>query len=53
VNGYEHKGTGVVMKDGSEYVFDWWPTLTAGNPSSMKSSRNFDECDAPEPLEIG
>lgn len=32
VNGYEHKGTGVAMKDGSDYVFDWWPTLTAGNP---------------------
>lgn len=32
MNGYEHKGTGVVMKDGSDYVFDWWPTLTAGNP---------------------
>jgi hypothetical protein len=32
VNGFEHKGTGVVMKDGSDYVFDWWPTLTPGNP---------------------
>lgn len=32
VNGFEHKGTGVAMKDGSDYVFDWWPTLTPGNP---------------------
>jgi len=32
VDGFEHKGTGVAMKDGSDYVFDWWPTLTPANP---------------------
>lgn len=32
VNGYEHKGTGVAMKDGTDYVFDWWATLNPGNP---------------------
>lgn len=32
VNGFEHKGTGVSMKDGTDYVFDWWPTLNPKNP---------------------
>jgi hypothetical protein len=32
VDGFEHKGTGVAMKDGTEYVFDWWPTLNSKNP---------------------
>ena len=32
VSGFEHKGTGVAMKDGSDYVFDWWPTLDLENP---------------------
>jgi len=32
VGGFEHKGTGVAMKDGSDYVFDWWPTLNPNNP---------------------
>jgi len=37
VNGYAHKGTNVAMRDGTEYVFDWWPTLNARNP--LVSSR--------------
>jgi hypothetical protein len=32
VNGTAHKGTCVAMKDGTEYVFDWWPTLNLRNP---------------------
>lgn len=32
VGGFEHKGTGVAMNDGTDYVFDWWPTLNAKNP---------------------
>lgn len=32
VDGYAHKGTGVAMKDGTDYVFDWWPTLNLRNP---------------------
>lgn len=32
VDGYPHKATGVGMKDGTDYVFDWWPTLNVRNP---------------------
>lgn len=32
VDGYAHKGTGIAMKDGTDYVFDWWPTLNPKNP---------------------
>lgn len=32
VKDYAHKGTGIAMKDGTEYVFDWWPTLNPQNP---------------------
>jgi hypothetical protein len=32
VSGYPHKATGVWMKDGTDYVFDWWPTLNTRNP---------------------
>jgi len=32
VDGFEHWGTGVSMKDGAEYVFDWWPTLNPKKP---------------------
>ena len=32
VNGYAHKGTGVGMRDGTDYVFDWWKTLNPRNP---------------------
>jgi hypothetical protein len=37
VNGYAHKATGVGMRDGTEYVFDWWKTLNPRNP--LVSSR--------------
>ena len=32
VNRTAHKATGVGMKDGTDYVFDWWPTLNVRNP---------------------
>jgi hypothetical protein len=32
VNGYAHKATGVGMRDGTDYVFDWWKTLNPLNP---------------------
>jgi hypothetical protein len=32
VNGFAHNATGVSMKDGCDYVFDWWPTLNPSNP---------------------
>jgi len=32
VNGYAHKATGVGMRDGTDYVFDWWKTLNPPNP---------------------
>lgn len=32
VSGYPHAATNIYMKDGTEYVFDWWPTLNPRNP---------------------
>ena len=32
IDGYHHKSTGVAMRDGKDYVFDWWPTLNPKNP---------------------
>ncbi|MGC4089963.1 MAG: hypothetical protein QM756_19160 [Polyangiaceae bacterium] len=32
VNGFAHNATAVWMKDGNNYVFDWWPTLNPSNP---------------------
>jgi hypothetical protein len=32
VKGYPHAATNLYMKDGTEYVFDWWPTLNPRNP---------------------
>ena len=32
VHGFAHHGTGVAMKDGNDYVFDWFPTLEPSNP---------------------
>jgi hypothetical protein len=32
VRGYRHAATNIYMKDGTEYVFDWWPTLNPRNP---------------------
>jgi hypothetical protein len=32
VKGYAHSATGIAMKDGTDYVFDWWPTLNQQNP---------------------
>lgn len=32
VNDFVHSATWVGMKDGTEYVFDWWPTLNPKNP---------------------
>jgi hypothetical protein len=32
VNKFVHHATCVSMKDGSDYVFDWWPTLNPKNP---------------------
>jgi hypothetical protein len=32
VNGFVHSATCVSMKDGTDYVFDWWPTLNPKNP---------------------
>lgn len=32
VNGVAHKATAVWMKDATDYVFDWWPTLNSRNP---------------------
>ena len=32
VDGAPHAATNIYMKDGTEYVFDWWPTLNPRNP---------------------
>jgi hypothetical protein len=32
VKNFVHSATYVSMKDGTEYVFDWWPTLNPKNP---------------------
>jgi hypothetical protein len=32
VDKFVHHATGVSMKDGTDYVFDWWPTLNPKNP---------------------
>ncbi len=32
LDGYSHWGSNVVLNDGSDYVFDWFPTLEPENP---------------------
>ncbi len=38
INGWHHHGCRVVMKDGTDYVFDWWRTMDPRNPWLYKTA---------------